>query len=131
MPRRPSVQPTAVELEILNVLWEHGPCPLGEIHQQLTANGERAYSTTRKMVQVMRDKGLIVCDDSSRPQQYSAAEPKDQTQLSLLEDIVDRAFGGSSQNMLMSLLSAKRLTPDELTEMQRLVDEAKKQGKKK
>lgn len=131
MPRRPSIQPTAVELEILHVLWAHGPCPLGEIHQQLSASGERAYSTTRKMVQVMRDKGLVQCDDSTRPQQYSAAEPQDQTQLSLLEDIVDRAFGGSTQKLLMSLLSAKRLTSEELTEMQRLVKEAKEKGKKK
>ena len=73
MPRSPSPQPTEVELEILQVLWQHGPCALGEIHAALAAHSERAYSTKRKMVQVMREKGLVSSDDSVRPQRYFAA----------------------------------------------------------
>jgi len=128
MPRRASAQPTEVELEILQVLWEHGPCPLGPIHQAVAARCDRAYSTTRKMVQVMRDKGLAQCDESVRPQLYRAAESKEQTQLNLVEDIAERAFGGSTKKLVMSLLSADRLTAEELQEMQRLVKKAK--GKK-
>ncbi len=129
MPRRPSAQPTEVELEILQVLWEHGPCPLGKIHEAVAARCDRAYSTTRKMIQVMRDKGLVQCDESPRPQLYAAAESKEQTQLNLLEDLAERAFGGSTQKLVMSLLSADRVTPEELQEMQRLVRKAK--GRKK
>lgn len=129
MPRRASAQPTEVELEILQVLWEHGPCPLGQIHEAVAARCDRAYSTTRKMIQVMRDKGLVQCDESTRPQLYAAAESKEQTQLSLVEDIAERAFGGSTKKLVMSLLSADRLTAEELQEMQRLVKKAK--GRKK
>jgi len=129
MPRRASAQPTEVELEILQVLWEHGPCPLGQIHQAVAARCDRAYSTTRKMVQVMRDKGLVECDESVRPQLYRAAESKEQTQLNLLEDIAARAFGGSTKKLVMSLLSADRLTSEELQEMQQVVKRAK--GNKK
>ena len=106
MPRWPSAQPTEVELEILQVLWQHGPCPLGEIHEAVAARSQRAYSTTRKMIQVMRDKGLVTSDDSA-----------------------DRAFGGSTRKLVMSLVSAERLTVEEVREMQRLVKKTK--GKKK
>ena len=129
MPRRASAQPTEVELEILQVLWAHGPCPLGKVHQAVAARCDRAYSTTRKMVQVMRDKGLVECDESVRPQLYRAAESKEQTQLNLLEDIAARAFGGSTKKLVMSLLSADRLTSEELREMQQVVKRAK--GNKK
>jgi predicted transcriptional regulator len=125
MSRRRSAQPTEVELEILQVLWEHGPCALGQIHQVVSARRDRAYSTTRKMVQVMRDKGLVECDESTRPQLYGAAESKEQTRLNLLEDIAERAFGGSTKKLVMSLLSADRVSPAELQEMQRLVKKAK------
>jgi|WetSurMetagenome_2_1015567.scaffolds.fasta_scaffold359523_1 BlaI family transcriptional regulator, penicillinase repressor len=128
MPRRPSAQPTKVELEILHLLWQHGPCPLGAIHEAMAANSDRAYSTTRKMIQVMRDKGLVVCDESSRPQLYAAAASKEETQLGLLDDIADRVFGGSTKKLVMSLLSADRVTIDEVREMQRLVDKAKGEG---
>ena len=129
MPRWPSAQPTEVELEILQVLWQHGPCPLGEIHEAVAESSQRAYSTTRKMIQVMRDKGLVNSDESVRPQLYSAAKSKEDTQLNLLEDLADRAFGGSTKKLVMSLVSAERLTVEEVREIQRLVRKAK--GKKK
>ena len=125
MSRRPSAQPTQVELEILQVLWEHGPCPLGRIHEAVSARCDRAYSTTRRMIQVMRDKGLVSVDESTRPQLYSAATPKEQTRLGLLEDLVERAFEGSVRRLVMSLVSADRVTLEELREMERLVKKAK------
>jgi BlaI family penicillinase repressor len=125
MSRHPSVQPTKVELEILNLLWEHGPCPLGQIHDAVSAQSDRSYSTTRKMIQVMCDKGLVACDESSRPQFYAAAKTKEQTQLNLLEDLAQRAFGGSAKKLVMSLLSADRVTLEDVREMQKLVEKAK------
>ena len=125
MPRRASVQPTKVELEILHLLWQHGPCPLGTIHDAVSASSDRAYSTTRKMIQVMRDKGLVACDESSRPQLYSAAASKEQPQLHLLEDLADRVFEGSTKKLVMSLLSSERVTADEVREMQQLVQKVK------
>ena len=56
------------------------------------------------MIQVMRDKGLIACDESVRPS-YAAAKSRERTQLGLLEDLARRAFGGSSKKLVMSLLS--------------------------
>lgn len=100
MPRQPSSQPTEVELEIPQVFWERGPCALGQIHQAVAARCDRAYSTTRKMIQVMRDKGLVECDESTRPQLYAAAESREKTQLNLLEDLAERAFGGSTRHPL-------------------------------
>jgi predicted transcriptional regulator len=118
-----------VELEILQVLWKQGPCPLGQIHQGVAERCGRAYSTTRKMIQIMRDKGLVVCDESVRPQLYRAAESKERTRLNLLEDLAARAFGGSAKKLVLSLLSADRVTTEELQEIQRLVEKAR--GKKK
>ena len=77
------------------------------------------------MVQIMRDKGVVDCDVSARPQLDRAALSKEQTQLNLVEDIARRAFGGSTKKLVMSLLSAERLTAEELAEMQRPVKQAK------
>lgn len=125
MPRKPSPQPTQVELEILHLLWESGPSALGDIHRGLSATSDRAYSTTRKMIQVMCEKGLVTTDESVRPQLYAAATTQTKTQLNLLEDLVQRAFGGSSNKLVMSLLAAKRVTLEEVQEMQRLITKAK------
>ena len=128
MSRKPSPQPTQVELEILRLLWEHGPSPLGQIHKAVSAQSERTYSTTRKMIQVMCEKGLVTSDESVRPQLYSAATSQARTQLELLEDLVQRAFDGSANNLVMSLLDAKRVSLDELQAMQKLIQKAKGEG---
>ena len=129
MARPASDQPTGVELEILQILWEHGPCPLGSIHDAVLQRRESAYSSTRKMVQIMREKGLIDCDDSVRPQLYRAKRSRDDTQLGMIDDLVSRAFDGSTKKLLVSLLSNERVSPDEMKEMQRLVRQAKQEKK--
>jgi len=62
-----------VELQLLDVLWQRGPSTVREVHQALAARRDTGYSTTLKMLQVMREKGLVVRDESVRPQQYRAA----------------------------------------------------------
>ena len=78
-----------------------------------------------EQIQVMRDKGLVTCDETSRPQLYAAAASKEQTQLNLLEDLAQRVFEGSTKKLVMSLLSADRVTMDEVREMQQIVHKAK------
>jgi len=126
MPRPPSPQPTDVELQILGVLWERGPCTVRQVHEALSASRETGYSTTLKMMQVMKAKRLVVRDDSVRPQVYRAARSREQTQLRILDDLVQKAFGGSARRLVMRMVSANRVSPEELAEVQRLVAEAEK-----
>ena len=97
---------------------------MGSIHDALSATRDTGYTTTQKMIQVMRDKGLVACDDSVRPPLYEAAESQEQTQLRILDDLAQKVFGGSARKLLMSLVSAKRVTAEELGEMQRLLRDA-------
>lgn len=125
MPRYPSSQPTDVELQMLEVLWQRGPSTVRQVHDALAAQRETGRSTTLKMLQVMHEKGLVVRDESVRPQLYRAAETRKQTQLEMLDELTQKAFGGSAQKLVMRMLSARRVSADELAEMQRLIEEAK------
>ena len=125
MPRYPSSRPTDVELQILDVLWQRGPSTVRQVHDVLAAQRETGYSTTLKMIQVMREKGLVVRDESVRPQLYRTAESKRETQLQMLDDLSQKAFGGSAKKLVMRMLSAQRVSAEELAEMQRLIEQAK------
>jgi len=128
MPRHPSSKPTDVELKILDVLWRQGPCTVRQVHNELAAERDTGYSTTLKMMQVMREKELVIRDDSVRPQLYRSAETKDQTQLSMLDDLTQRAFGGSAANLMMRMISADRVSPEELEKMQELIQKAREEN---
>lgn len=123
MPENPS--PTPVELAILQALWASGPSTVRQIHNALKAERDTGYSTTLKMVQVMTEKGLLLKDESVRPQVYRTAQPQERTQLKLLDELIQRAFGGSAADLVMRAASAKRISPRELAEIKRLIEQAK------
>ena len=125
MPRHPSTQPTDVELRILNALWELGPSTVREVHRALSPDRDDGYSTTLKMLQVMREKGLVLRDDSVRPQRYCASKTKQETQLQMLDALTQKAFGGSAASLMMRMLSGRRVSTEELEEIERLIQEAR------
>ena len=125
MPRLPSTVPTEVELAILQVFWEMGPATVRQIHNALKASRDTGYSTTLKMVQVMTDKGLLTRDDSQRPQVYTPAHRQEQTQLQLVDDLIQKGFGGSAMKLVLRAASAKRISTEELAQIHKLLDQAK------
>lgn len=125
MPRKPSSTPTEVELTILQAVWRLGVATVRQIHDALSPQRPTGLSTTLKMVQVMTDKGLLVRDDSKRPQVYRAKHSQEQTQLQLVDDLIQRGFGGSAHKLVMSAVAAKRVTPQELNQIKRLIEKAK------
>jgi BlaI family transcriptional regulator, penicillinase repressor len=131
MPRKRSSQPTEVEMEILRVIWERGPSSVREIHQALRGSRDVGPTTTLKMVQVMFDKGLLVRDESRRPQVYRPAQPQEKTQLAVLDDLIQRVFGGSAAKLVLRAASAKRISAKELDQIRKMIDEATSEGGRK
>jgi predicted transcriptional regulator len=125
MARPPSSQPTEVELQILEVLWDQGPSTVRQVHVALAVRRETGYSTTLKMLQVMLEKRLVRRDESVRPQVYRAAKSRKRTQIGMLDNLAHRAFRGSAMRLVMRMVSAGRLSDEELAEIQRLIETAK------
>jgi BlaI family penicillinase repressor len=115
-------RPTDAELAILRVLWQQGACTVRQVHEALSRERPSAYTTSLKMLQIMTDKGLVRRDVSDRTHVYEARLSEEQTQRQLVRDLVDRAFGGSASKLVMQALSTKRATPEELSEIRRLLE---------
>ena len=127
MPRPPASVPTDVELSILNVLWQRGRggATVREIHNALSDRRDTGYSTTLKMVQVMTEKGLVLKDESVRPQVYRPSAAQEKTQLQLLDDLIQRGFGGSAAKLVLRAVAAKRISGAELAEIKKLLAQAR------
>jgi len=119
-------RPTAAELAILQVLWEHGPSTVRRVHESLAGKvGERAtgYTTTLKLMQIMAEKGLVSRDESARSHVYAARLPQQLTQRQLVGDLITKAFGGSSAKLVMQALSTHPASKEELAEIRRLIEQ--------
>jgi predicted transcriptional regulator len=122
---RTSQRPTEAELEILRVLWERGPSTVRQVHELLVTARETGYTTTLKLMQLIADKGLVTRDESARTHIYTARLSQETTQRQLVNDLVDRAFGGSAAELVLRALSTHQTTDEELGEIRKLIDEAR------
>lgn len=123
-------RPTEAELAILGVLWTRGPSTVRQVNDALSATRETGYTTTLKLMQIMAEKGLVARDESGRTHVYTAKGSQDETQRALVSDLVDRAFGGSAAALVLQALQAGETSPQELAEIQRLIDDYKRGGKR-
>jgi predicted transcriptional regulator len=126
MTRTPQ-RPTEAELEILRVLWERGPSTVRQVHELLAAQRETGYTTTLKLMQIMADKGLVTRDESSRTHVYTARASQETTERQLVNDLVERAFGGSAAALVLRALSSHTASDEELREIRKLIDQAREE----
>jgi predicted transcriptional regulator len=122
------VQPTEVELQMLKILWELGPSPVRDIHARLNADKGTNYSTTVKMLSVMREKGLVKRDEKSSPHVYRPAITRETAGKRMLRDLIEKVYDGAAMSLVLQALASTAATKEELDEVRRLLDQM--EGKK-
>ncbi len=121
MTRQNTPRPTDAELAILRVLWQRGPSTVRQVQETLSS--DRGYTTVLKLMQIMTNKGLVHRDESQRAHIYQPVFAEEETQQRLVDDLIERAFGGATTNLVMQALSAKKASAEELAQIRQLLDE--------
>ncbi len=122
MARTPSTQPTDGELEILKVLWDHGPAELGPIRTALQEKRAVAATTIATMLKLMREKGLVDRADGPRGYLWSARVSKKAARAGLLGKLLDLAFEGSARGLVAHMLEEGRLSNQDREAIRKLLD---------
>jgi BlaI family transcriptional regulator, penicillinase repressor len=121
------IKPTESELEILQVLWERESASVRDVHEELAKRKDVGYTTTLKLMQIMHEKGIVKRDDSFKTHIYQAAVSKEKTQKHLLGKMINTLFGGSPTELVIQALGNHKASPEELDDIQHLLDNLKKQ----
>ena len=120
--------PTPAELEVLQIIWEHGPCTVREVMNLLSPKRSRAYTSVMSLMSVMADKGMLRQKAEGKAFIYSAKVSRNKTQSRMLGDLLNRAFDGSASALVAHLLRETELSIEEMDEIRQAIAEF---GKKK
>lgn len=113
--------PTPAELEVLQIIWEDGPCTVREVMNLLKPKRPRAYTSVMSLMNVMAEKGLLNQKPKGRAFIYSAKVSRDKTQSSMLSDLLNRAFDGSANALVAHLLQQTEPNSEELDEIHKTI----------
>jgi len=126
MTRRKTERLTPLELEIMQVLWETGAANVQTVQQRLKR--ELAYTTVQTMLNILHRKGKVKRALKDRAYFYKPAVSRRQVVKQAVNDLVEHLFGGSVENLVMSLVETKHLTAEKMTRLNKLLEESEEEG---
>ena len=123
-------EPTRSELEILQVLWKHGPSTVRQVNDTLNEQKRAVqYTSTLKLMQIMVEKNILKRDESAMKHVYSAVVEEKTFKGFMLERFVDSLYDGSASSLMMQLLGNKKPSKEELSEIRKMLDQLDKEEK--
>lgn len=123
MKKRTSAKLSAGEMEIMGMLWEHGPLSLSEAHDAL--GRPLGYTTVQTRLNRLVEKELV-SRSSDRPARYEARVSPDAVSANHLDDLLDRVTGGNIVPLVAHLVNDRSLTRQEIVELRQLIRDAEK-----
>ena len=119
-------EPTKAELEILTVLWKHGPSTVRFVNDKLNEQRDVNYTSTLKLMQIMADKGIVKRDERQMKHIYHVAEEEQKTKGQLLDKFVDSVYQGSAGKLVMQLLGNKKASKKDIASIKEILDKLDK-----
>lgn len=117
-------------MELLGLLWEHGPSSLSEAHEKI--GRKIGYTTLQTRLNRMVEKGLASREKLGRqPTRYTAAVQPDQVGAGALDQLVEHLTRERVVPLVAHLVESTELSTDELTQLKRLVRDAERRLKSK
>ena len=128
MPRRKKLEQTLtpLELQIMNVLWETGPANVQAVRAHLKGRS-LAYTTVQTMLNVLHRKGKVKRRLRDRAYLYEPVLSRQKAVGQAVGDMLDRFFGGSADGLVLSLVETRRLTPEKLAKIQKLLEQSREE----
>jgi len=106
---------TKLELKIMQVIWRLGAGTVSAVQAELQP--PLAYTTVQTMLNILERKGKLKRQLEGRAYVYSARVSEKKVSGQGLRDLIDRMFGGSSEELVMSLLKNRQIDPQKLAEL--------------
>ncbi len=115
-----------MELQIMNVLWERGPSTVRNVLEALAIQPRPAYTTVLTMMRLMHEKRYLDRREQGRAHVYTARLREASTKRGLLRQLVDGAFRGSAEAVVVGLLEDEKLTASDLARIRKLIQNAER-----
>ena len=111
---------TERELDVMAILWEHGPSTAGEVREHLA--DDLAYNTVLTVIRTLEAKGFVRHEGEGKAHRYFPRVKREANAGSTLARVLKTVFQDSPELLLTHLVQERRLSDDELKRLRKLLD---------
>ncbi|MFQ5916931.1 MAG: BlaI/MecI/CopY family transcriptional regulator [Candidatus Binatia bacterium] len=112
------------EWEIMNVIWQETKAvTVRSVVEKAYPKSEKAYTTVQTIMNILTEKGFLARRKKNRLNYYQPTVTRNATLRNSLSRMSKRMFRGSMGTMASFLIDSARLSPEELEELRRILDE--------
>ena len=116
------------QMEIMREVWARGEVTVTEVCEALNRKRPVARNTVLTLMDRLARRGWLKRRLEGQSHYYSARSPQTATLRDLVSRLIDTAFGGSAEELVVALLHGRRLTDEEAFRIGQLIDKAKREG---
>lgn len=109
----------AVELRFAEIVWQSEPLTSGELVKRCATELNWKKSTTYTVLKKLCERGILQNQNGTVTSQISRQEYDSRQS----EQFIDEAFHGSLPAFLAAFTARKSLSPDEVAQLRRMVEE--------
>jgi predicted transcriptional regulator len=124
MPPKRSITLTEAELRLMRLLWVRVESTVSDLVRALSDETPLAYTSVLTTVRVLEQKGYVVHRQEGRAFLYSACVAEHEASRSEIKHMLQRFFGNSREQLLLSLLGDNEITPLELKRLKEAIGAA-------
>jgi predicted transcriptional regulator len=110
----------------MNVVWNRGEVTVGQVWRELAASRSVARNTVQTTIARLEEKGWLRHRVDGSAFLYSAVVPRKITLHRMVGRLVDSAFGGSTENLVMALLEDRALSEGEAERIRAMLEDRKR-----
>ena len=100
------------------ILWEHEPVPSGKLVELCKENLGWSKATTYTVIRRLSERGVLKNENTV----VSSLISKEEAQKSRLEEMVEETFEGSVPAFIAAFSRSKKLTKQDVDQLQALID---------
>jgi predicted transcriptional regulator len=126
MPPKRSITLTEAELRLMKVLWNRGESAVSDMVRAVADSepSPLAYTSVLTTVRILEKKGYVRHRQDGRAFLYSPCVAEQEAGRSEVRHVLQRFFGNSREQLLISLLGDGEITPDELRRLKEAIASA-------
>ena len=114
---------------VMNVLWERGEATVSEVRDALSEERDLAPTTVGTVLSRLEDKGVVAHRSEGRQYVYRPEVSRRDVRASMVDALVEKLFQGDSAELVDHLLRESEIDGEELSRLERLVEQARNRDK--